>query len=63
MPYFDLPPGQRVPREFTIRCDPRGRWIASETHGLRAGVFPSCKAALHFALYERAVDGVPLKGQ
>jgi hypothetical protein len=54
MPYFDQPPGQRVLREFTIRRDQCGRWIASETHGQRGGVFLSCKEALRFALYDAA---------
>jgi hypothetical protein len=56
MPYFELPPGQRVLREFTIRRDPRGRWIASESRGLLGGVFLSCKEALRFALYEADGD-------
>jgi len=56
MPYFELPPGQRVLREFTIRRDQRGRWIARETHGLLGGVFISCKEALRFALYEADGD-------
>ena len=56
MAYFDLAPGRRVLREFTIRRDQRGRWIASETHGLLGGVFVSCKAALRFALYEADGD-------
>ena len=55
MPYFDSPPGQRVLRKFTIRRDQRGRWVASETHGLLGGVFLSCKEALRLALYE--LDG------
>ncbi len=56
MPYFDQPPGRRVLREFTIRRDLLGRWIASEAHGLLGGVFPSCKEALRFALYEADGD-------
>jgi hypothetical protein len=56
MPYFDAPPGQRVLREFTIRRDQSGRWIASETHGLLGGVFLSRKEALRFALYEADGD-------
>jgi hypothetical protein len=56
MPYFDSPPRQRVLREFTIRRDQRGRWVASETHGLLGGVFLSCKEALRFALYEADGD-------
>ena len=56
MSYFDLPPGQRVLREFTIRRDQRGRWVASEAHGLLGGVFLSCKEALRFALYEADGD-------
>lgn len=56
MPYFDQPPGRCVLREFTIRRDRRGRWIASETHGLLGGVFLSCKDALRFALYEADGD-------
>lgn len=44
----------RVPREFTIRRDQRGLWIASETHGLLGGVF-RCKDAFRFAL--READG------
>jgi hypothetical protein len=56
MPYFELPPVQRVLREFTIRQDQRGCWIARETHGLLGGVFVSYKAALRFALYEADGD-------
>jgi hypothetical protein len=59
MPYFELPPGQRVLREFTIRRDRRGCWIARETHGLLGGVFIGCKAAMRFALYE--ADGDPAR--
>jgi hypothetical protein len=56
MPYFDLPPGQRVLRQFTIGRDQPGRWIACEIHGLRGGVFSTCKEALRFALYEADGD-------
>jgi hypothetical protein len=80
MSYFDLPPGQRVLREFAIRRDQRvkrrsigtpdrrakgysmpihnqrGRWVASEAHGLLGGVFLSCKEAFRFALYEADGD-------
>jgi hypothetical protein len=56
MPYFDLPPQRRVLREFTIRLNHRGRWIASENHGRVAGVFLTRKAALRFALYEADGD-------
>jgi hypothetical protein len=56
MPYFELPPDQRVLRQFTIRRDRHGHWIASETHGLLGGVFVSRKAALRFALYEADGD-------
>jgi hypothetical protein len=56
MPYFDPPPGRRVLREFTIRRDQRGRWVASEAHGLLGGEFVSCKEALRFALYEADGD-------
>ena len=56
MSYFDLPPGQRVLREFTIRRDQCGRWVASEAHGLLGGVFLSRKEALRFALYEADGD-------
>jgi hypothetical protein len=56
MSYFDLPPGQRVLREFTIRRDRRGRWITSETHGRLGGVFLDYEAALRFALYEADGD-------
>jgi hypothetical protein len=56
MPYFDMPPGHRVLREFVIRRDKRGRWIASETHGLPGGVFLRREEALRFALYEADGD-------
>jgi len=56
MPYFELPPGQRVLREFTIRRDQRGCWIAHEAHGLLGGVFISRKEALRFALSEADGD-------
>ena len=55
MPYFDLPPGERVLQEFTIHRDPRGHWIASEAHGLVEGVFLTCEDARRFAL--READG------
>ena len=56
MPYFELPSGERVLREFTIRRDQRGCWIARETHGLLGGVFISRREALRFALYEADGD-------
>jgi hypothetical protein len=61
MPYFELPPGQRVLREFTIRRDQRGRWMARETHGLRGGEFISCKEAFRFALYEADGDAARVR--
>jgi hypothetical protein len=56
MPYFDLPPGQRVLCEFTISRDSHGRWIAAETHGLSGGLFFSCREAVRFALHEADGD-------
>jgi hypothetical protein len=50
------PPERRALREFLIRCDKRGRWVATETHGHYRGVFHSCKDALRFALYEAHGD-------
>lgn len=50
MSYFDLPPGERVLREFTVFHDPNGRWIAAEAHGLPGGVFDSKDKAVRFAL-------------
>ena len=56
MGYFDLPPGERVLREFSIRRSSSGRWIASETHGLAEGVFFTLKDAFRFALREADDD-------
>ena len=39
VPYFDLRPGERVLREFTVFRDSNGRWAAAETHDLPGGVF------------------------
>ena len=50
--YFDLPPGQRVLREFTVSRDARGNWIADEIHGLVGGIFITRKDAVRFALDE-----------
>jgi hypothetical protein len=50
--YFDLPPGQRVLREFTVSRDPNGRWVAAEAHGLLGGVFDSRDEAVRFALWQ-----------
>ena len=47
---------RRALREFIIRRDKRGRWLAIETHGRYRGVFHSCKEALRFALYEAHGD-------
>jgi hypothetical protein len=55
MSYFDMPPGQRVLREFRVFRDPNGRWVAAEAHGLPGGVFDSRDEAVHFALQQ--VDG------
>ena len=52
MSYFDLPPGQRVLRQFIVYRDPKGRWVAAETHGLPGGVFESRDAAVRFALWQ-----------
>ena len=56
MPYFDQPPGQRVLKEFFVRRDRRGRWVAAETHGLAGGLFRTRKAAVRFALHEADED-------
>jgi len=52
VPYFDLPPGQRVLREFTVFHDPNGRWVAAEAHGSPARVFYSREEAVRFALWQ-----------
>ena len=52
MSYFDLPPGERVLRQFTVYLDPNGRWVAAETHGLPGGVFDSWDDAVRFALWQ-----------
>ena len=37
---FDPPPSHRAPRrEFTVRPDASGHWIAAEAHDLTGGVF------------------------
>lgn len=54
--YFDLPPGERVLREFTVCRDRHGRWVAVETHGLLGGVFATRKDAMRFALSEADGD-------
>jgi len=56
MSYFDLPPGQRVLREFKIFRDRNGRWIAAEIHGLPGGVFSTCDEAVGFALWKADRD-------
>jgi hypothetical protein len=54
---LNRPPREgRALREFIIRRDKRGRWVAIETHGRDRGVFDSCKDALRFALYEAHGD-------
>jgi hypothetical protein len=55
MSYFDLPPGERVLREFRVSCDPNGRWIAVEIHGLK-GAFGSRDEAIRFALLQADGD-------
>ena len=56
MSSFHLSPTQRVRREFTIRRDQLGHWVASETQGLIEGVFFTCKDARRFALREADDD-------
>jgi len=56
MSYFDAPPGQPVLREFMIHRDLRGRWVASEIHGLSEGVFSAFKEAFRFACAEADGD-------
>lgn len=57
MPSFVPPLSQRAPRrEFTIRPDARGHWIAAEAHDLTGGVFFSRQEALRFALREADDD-------
>jgi hypothetical protein len=52
MSYFDLPPGQRVLREFTVFRDLNGCWVAAETHGLPGGVFGIRDEAVRFARWQ-----------
>jgi hypothetical protein len=53
---FDVSPAQRILREFAVRRDRRGHWVASELHGLGEGVFFTCKDACRFALQEADGD-------
>ena len=39
-------------RSFVVTQNPRGQWIARETHGLIEGVFLSQREAIRFALFE-----------
>ena len=59
MASLDFHPNGRTTREFMIHQDPRGHWVASETHGLVEGVFFTCKAARRFAT--READGDPAR--
>jgi hypothetical protein len=56
MSYFDLPPGERVLREFTIWWDPNRGWVVAETPSLATTVFDSREEAEHFALREAEGD-------
>ena len=56
MSYFDPPPGRRILREFSVRRDRNGRWMASDTRAVLGGVFFSCPDALRPALYEAECD-------
>jgi hypothetical protein len=55
VPYFDLRPGERVPRKFTVFRDSNGRLVAAET-GLPGGVFDSRDEAVRFALWQSDGD-------
>jgi hypothetical protein len=37
---------------FTVGQNPKGAWIALETHGLAGGIFVSRDTALHYAQFE-----------
>ena len=37
---------------FVVGQNPRGAWVALETHGLAGGIFVSRDAALHYAQFE-----------
>ena len=60
MPYFDLAPGERVLRKFTVLRHSNGRPVAAEALGLRGGVFGSRNEALCSALWQS--DGDPSRG-
>ncbi|MGO8920626.1 MAG: hypothetical protein ACLQJR_32435 [Stellaceae bacterium] len=41
-----------APRCFAVSETADGQWLARERHGAVARVFPTQKAAIHFALFE-----------
>ena len=64
MSCLDRAPSEgRALREFIIRRDKRGRWLATETQGRYRGVFHSCKDALRFALYEVHGDAARIQAE
>jgi hypothetical protein len=42
----------KAPRGFAVSETEDGRWLVRERHGAVARLFPTQKAAIHFALFE-----------
>ena len=41
-----------TPTSFIVGQDPKGQWLALETHGLAGGLFKTMRDAIRFATFE-----------